>query len=96
VSPTRGSALGPAGGVVAELDDGHDVQDPVDAPVPEPGRPPILLSSRYLRELSLVAVAPLFGRSRRGGDITSRFQQGLDDLRRHGTLVATSSGWRIA
>ncbi|WP_345488767.1 hypothetical protein [Actinoplanes octamycinicus] len=28
--------VGAAGGVEAELGDGHDVQDPVDAPVPGP------------------------------------------------------------
>ena len=31
------AVVGAARGVVAELDDGHDVQDPVDAPVPGPG-----------------------------------------------------------
>ena len=35
--------VGAAVGVVAELDDGHDVQDPVDAPVAGPGQPVALL-----------------------------------------------------
>jgi hypothetical protein len=33
------AVVGAAGGVVAELDDGHGVQDPVDAPVAGPGQP---------------------------------------------------------
>ena len=36
--------VGAAFGVVAELDDGHDVQHPVDPPVPGPGQPMALLS----------------------------------------------------
>jgi hypothetical protein len=39
LAPVVGAALG----VVAELDDRHDVQDPVDAPVPGPGQPVALL-----------------------------------------------------
>src|SRR6185503_5435428 len=35
--------VGAAVGVVAELDDGHDVQDAVDAPVPGPGQAVALL-----------------------------------------------------
>ena len=37
------AVVGAAGGVVAELDDGHDVQDPVDAPVAGPGQAVALL-----------------------------------------------------
>jgi hypothetical protein len=33
------SVVGAAGGVVADLGDGHDVQDPVDSPVPGAGEP---------------------------------------------------------
>src|SRR5439155_9585559 len=33
------AVVGAALGVVAQLDDGHDVQDPVDAPVPGPRQP---------------------------------------------------------
>src|SRR6185503_823032 len=37
--------VGAAVGVVAELDDGHDVQDAVDSPVPCPGEPvPVLVT----------------------------------------------------
>jgi hypothetical protein len=37
--------VGAAFGVVADLDDGHDVQDPVQAPVPGSGQPvPLLLA----------------------------------------------------
>jgi hypothetical protein len=48
-----GLALGPAAvvvaatlGIVAQLDDGHDVQDPVDAPVAGPGEPVAALLAR--------------------------------------------------
>ena len=37
------AVVGAAGRVVAELDDGHDVQDPVDAPVAGPGQAVALL-----------------------------------------------------
>jgi len=37
------AVVGAAFGVVAELDDGHDVQHPLDAPVPGPREPVALL-----------------------------------------------------
>jgi hypothetical protein len=37
------SVVDPAGGVMAQLDDGHDVQDAVDASVAEPGQAVALL-----------------------------------------------------
>src|SRR5258705_9825783 len=39
----RAPVVGPSGSVVAQLNDSHDVQDPVDAPVPGPGQPVALL-----------------------------------------------------
>jgi hypothetical protein len=32
------AVVGPAGSVTAQLDDGHDVQDPVDTPVADSGQ----------------------------------------------------------
>jgi len=50
--------VGAAGGIPAQLDDGHDVQDPVDAPIPGAGEPVAALVTR--------------GRLERGGAVPGR------------------------
>ena len=46
IQPARGRRSGAALGLVPQLHDRHDVQDPVDASVPGPGEPVLGLAAR--------------------------------------------------